>query len=271
LDYRPYTFLLCLALLSCGQGKHPGYTDAGAQLFYKLHRFGDTEKKIKNGDYVKAVIQYTDSAGRLLQETPNSPDGSTIFQYVANHDLPLSGALVYFSEGDSASVINEKWKIKADIRIVKVMTKQEYELEQKRMAELGELEENRRLQRYLRENGLRPDTLGNGAFLLEKEEGKGPGVKAGRKVLVSYKGFFLNGRCFDSAAVKHPLEFTYGAEGQVIEGLELLLGTMREGGKSKIILPSHLAFGGQGSSTGIVPPFSTLIYEVELLKVETNE
>ena len=42
---------------------------------------------------------------------------------------------------------------------------------------------------------------------------------------------------------------------------------MREGEKAKIIIPSQLAFGENGSSTGIVPPYTSVIYEVTMLKV----
>jgi len=58
-----------------------------------------------------------------------------------------------------------------------------------------------------------------------------------------------------------------GDTAQVITGLEIGIKKMREGGKAKIIIPSQLAFGENGSSTGIVPPYTSVIYEVTMLKV----
>ena len=84
---------------------------------------------------------------------------------------------------------------------------------------------------------------------------------------VNYEGRFLNGRFFDSTVKRNqPFEFVYGTELQVIPGLEDAIGRMREGQRALVILPSDLAWGEKGSSTGIVPPFTTVIYEVELLK-----
>ena len=66
----------------------------------------------------------------------------------------------------------------------------------------------------------------------------------------------------------HPYQFRCGDTAQTIEGLEIALKMMRVGEKAKIIIPSQLAFGNNGSSTGIVPPYTTVVYEVTLLKVK---
>ena len=77
----------------------------------------------------------------------------------------------------------------------------------------------------------------------------------------------VHGRFFDSTVKRNqPFEFVFGTELQVIPGLEDAIGRMREGQRALVILPSDLAWGEKGSSTGIVPPFTTVIYEVELLK-----
>jgi len=54
----------------------------------------------------------------------------------------------------------------------------------------------------------------------------------------------------------------------LIDGLDEALGRMYEGEKALVILPSELAFGSFGSAGGIIPPYTTLIYELEVLKVE---
>jgi len=53
----------------------------------------------------------------------------------------------------------------------------------------------------------------------------------------------------------------------VVKGLEEAIGLMKEGEKSLVILPSEQAFGSEGSSTGMIPPFTSLIFEVEILEV----
>jgi FKBP-type peptidyl-prolyl cis-trans isomerase len=46
---------------------------------------------------------------------------------------------------------------------------------------------------------------------------------------------------------------------------------MNEGAKAKFIIPSHLAYGEDGSSTGIIPPYTTVIYEIELLNLTKKQ
>jgi FKBP-type peptidyl-prolyl cis-trans isomerase len=63
------------------------------------------------------------------------------------------------------------------------------------------------------------------------------------------------------------MEFVFGEQGQVIKGFETAISLLNEGAQAKFIIPSQLAYGEKGSSTGIVPPYTTLVYEIELLKL----
>ena len=71
--------------------------------------------------------------------------------------------------------------------------------------------------------------------------------------------------------MSEPLVLKIGDPGQIIKGMDIGLRLMKEGGKAKIIIPSQLGFGDKGSSTGIVPPYTSLIYDVELINIFTNE
>ena len=98
--------------------------------------------------------------------------------------------------------------------------------------------------------------------------GNDKGVKLGDTVVVHYEGKFLNGKFFDSTRQRHEaFQFVYGQQWQVIKGMEDAIGMMREGEKSIFIMPSEMAFGQTGSSTGMIPPFTSLIFEVELVSV----
>jgi FKBP-type peptidyl-prolyl cis-trans isomerase len=104
-------------------------------------------------------------------------------------------------------------------------------------------------------------------YLVPMHNGNGAGIKSGDMLSLAYKGYFISGRMFDSIPERNPLQFRYGDTAQVVKGLEIALKRMQEGEEAKIIIPSQLAFGENGSSTGIVPPYTTVIYEVRLLKV----
>jgi FKBP-type peptidyl-prolyl cis-trans isomerase len=94
-------------------------------------------------------------------------------------------------------------------------------------------------------------------------------VAVGDTVLIHYEGYFLNGNFFDSTHQRNePLQFVYGQQWQVIGGLEKAIGKMHEGDKALVIIPSEQAFGADGSVEGIVPPFTPVVFEVELINVK---
>ena len=97
------------------------------------------------------------------------------------------------------------------------------------------------------------------------KEGDGKEAKVGDKVKVHYSGTLTDGTKFDSSYDRdEPLEFTLG-EGQVITGWEQGVAGMKVGGKRILTIPPELGYGEKGAGT--IPPNSTLLFEIELLKV----
>jgi len=98
--------------------------------------------------------------------------------------------------------------------------------------------------------------------------GKGPQPKPGDDILVNYTGRFTDGKIFDSSLMpgRTPFELHLG-RGEVIKGWDEGLSTMHVGGKRKLTIPPGLAYGAQGYP-GAIPPNSTLIFDVELLKIK---
>lgn len=98
----------------------------------------------------------------------------------------------------------------------------------------------------------------------------GEGVEANdyNKVIVNYTGSLEDGSVFDSSLNpgREPFNFTLGV-GSVIKGWDLGVKGMKVGGKRKLIIPADLGYGENGAGSAI-PPGATLIFEVELLKVE---
>jgi FKBP-type peptidyl-prolyl cis-trans isomerase len=94
--------------------------------------------------------------------------------------------------------------------------------------------------------------------------GKGKKPTASSNVLVHYTGKTIDGNVFDSS-VQRGEPITLGVSG-VISGWTEALQLMKEGDKWELYIPYDLAYGERGAGAQI-PPYATLIFEVELIKV----
>jgi len=108
----------------------------------------------------------------------------------------------------------------------------------------------------------------NGLQIEDLKVGTGPEAKAGDTISVNYSGALENGTVFD-ASEKHggPATFQIGV-GQLIKGWDEGIPGMKVGGKRKLIVPPSLGYGSQNVGNGLIPPNSTLFFEVELLSVQ---
>jgi peptidylprolyl isomerase len=98
--------------------------------------------------------------------------------------------------------------------------------------------------------------------------GAGVTAAAGDSVTVNYVGSLTNGAVFDASANHGTTGFTFNlGAGQVIKGWDMGIVGMKEGGKRKLVIPAELAYGDRGAGN-VIPPGATLIFEVELLKVQ---
>jgi len=103
---------------------------------------------------------------------------------------------------------------------------------------------------------------------LDETVGTGATAEAGDSVTVNYVGALTDGTVFDASANHGTAGFTFtlGA-GQVIKGWDLGVAGMKEGGKRKLVIPAAYAYGDQAIGN-VIPANSTLIFEVELVKVQ---
>jgi FKBP-type peptidyl-prolyl cis-trans isomerase len=101
-------------------------------------------------------------------------------------------------------------------------------------------------------------------YYIETKKGSGPNPKESDIVTVHYTGTLLDGTKFDSSVDRgQPAEFPLNG---VIKGWTEGLQLMKKGGKARLIIPSNLAYGGNPG--GPIPPFSTLVFDVELLDIK---
>lgn len=109
-------------------------------------------------------------------------------------------------------------------------------------------------------------TTPSGLKYVDVKVGNGVSPVKGKQVKVHYTGTLENGKKFDSSVDRNePFSFVIGV-GQVIQGWDEGVMSMKVGGKRKLIIPSKLGYGASGAG-GVIPPNATLLFDVELLDV----
>ena len=106
--------------------------------------------------------------------------------------------------------------------------------------------------------------------------GVGDEALPGMVVIVHYTGWLFDpaakdqrGRKFDSSLDRgQPFSFPLGGR-RVIPGWEQGIPGMKVGGTRRLVIPPDLAYGARGAGNGVIPPNATLVFDVELLAVET--
>jgi FKBP-type peptidyl-prolyl cis-trans isomerase len=124
---------------------------------------------------------------------------------------------------------------------------------------------------YLKKNNITAQKSASGLNYVITMPGAGENAKAGQSVTVNYTGTTLDGKKFDSnvdSTFNHvqPFTFTLG-QGQVIKGWDEGIALLKKGGKARLFIPSHIAYGAQSPSPAI-PANSVLIFDVEVVNIE---
>lgn len=111
--------------------------------------------------------------------------------------------------------------------------------------------------------------LPSGLEYQEVTIGQGRETSNGDTVAAHYLGTLQDGTKFDSSYDRgQPFSFVLGS-GTVIKGWDEGLLGMKVGGKRKLIIPANLGYGDRGAGGGLIPPGATLLFDVELVAVET--
>lgn len=271
-----------------------GFKKSETGLLYKFVRQDANAKKVTKDDVLMLNLSYYTESDSLFFDSKQRPEG---FVYIPLLETTYKGDIMeglgMMAIGDSAIfkviadsffVHNAMMEVPPGIKPGSYLTfyaglidaKNRQALIDEQMKKQGvdpdqmrQYAENEPLERqkYLETNGIVEKPKESGLIYIENIKGKGPKAEKSKKVKVHYAGYLLSGRKFDSSYDRgEPIEFTLG-QGQVIGGWDEGISYMTVGTSAKLIIPSNLAYGTNGSPPNI-PPYSTLIFDVELVGVE---
>ncbi len=264
-------------LFSCNQFKVTENPDGSK---YQIHEEGKG-KKIKTGDILTFDLVIKAANDSTFEDTYKRNQPITMVAQQGTYKGSFENALTHLTEGDSATVfisadslfarmnqplpagVTKGSDFKFIVKIKSTQTREDFQKEQ----DAKKNNEAKLMEDYAKKNFATATKTQSGMYYVVIKAGTGDAIKAGQTVTVDYTGKLMDGKVFDSSVGKPGPKFqvTVG-QGAVIPGWEQALAMMKKGEKAIFFIPSNLAYGEQGG--GPIPPFSSLIFEMEVLDVK---
>jgi FKBP-type peptidyl-prolyl cis-trans isomerase len=291
LAYFSTVVLVTVALISCDT--HPGYSTTKGGIYKKLNQFGECEPALKDAEFFimevsykkyngpdtgyhfqlhhnqlksqqKNVIPHEEGIGNILmQELETMHCGDNITYIVPFSEIDNS-YLSAFAGNDMYSLEQE---IELNLKLIKTFARQGYMDYLMWAAQQSELEETEAIELFLMNDGDKNFEKHGTCYIDYTVKNEGDSIKAGREISIEYTTHLLNEKSLDSTTT---MRFPFGRPEQIIGGLQYGLSWLKEGEQARIYLPSALAFGEKGSSTGIVPRNTPIYFDVKVTDVKTE-
>ncbi len=278
--------ILMLGFQSCNQ-KDKNFKTADSGLRYQFHETNNEAVIPKIDDVVILHLSYETPDGKVLFNSANSK--REYMQTIKGATHPggsFEDALQMMHIGDSATFkINArdffKFSLRRDglpsglkpeddviihVRLKSIVARESYAKQLDKAYHSSEEKEMELLGKYLQNTNVTVEPTASGLYFVSQKKGQGKQAEAGNTVKVHYTGTLISGKVFDSSLGKNPIEFQLGT-GRVIKGWDEGIAMMHVGEKAKLIIPSKLAYGSQGVGD-IILPYSTLVFDVELISAE---
>ena len=254
-------------------------------LSYVMHK-SNKGPKLKLDDVVTLNLKYITSKDSIVFDSWKM--GKPIQLKIAKSSFKgdLMDGLTLLAVGDSASFlinadslftktfgaprpafIDSSSFLSFTVKVISTTTDAALKAEELKAEKENAMKENEVIAKYIADKQMTPSKSSSGLMYIISEPGTGEQAQAGKTVKVHYTGRLLDGTKFDSSLDRNePIEFKLG-QGMVIKGWDEGIALLKVGGKALLIIPSDLAYGSRGAG-GVIPPFSPLTFEVELVSVQ---
>ncbi|MEY3843200.1 MAG: hypothetical protein RIR80_772 [Bacteroidota bacterium] len=254
-------------------------------LSYVMHK-SNKGPKLKLEDVVTLNLKYSTSKDSLVFDSWKMGKPIQLKIAKASFKGDLMDGLTLLTVGDSASFlinadslftktfgaprpafIDSSSFLNFTVKIISTTTDAALKAEELKAEKENAMKENEVIAKYIADKQITPSKSSSGLMYIITEPGSGEQAQAGKTVKVHYTGRLLDGTKFDSSLDRNdPIEFKLG-QGMVIKGWDEGIALLKVGGKALLIIPSNLAYGSRGAG-GVIPPFSPLTFEVELVSVQ---
>jgi FKBP-type peptidyl-prolyl cis-trans isomerase FkpA len=296
------TSALCTAYTGGDKGKIKFTTDPKTGVKYHFFKQNKTAAKPAEGDYAVVMMMYRNDRDSLVFDSRNTPNrrrddtlGVITIPIKKTFNGCLEQGVEMMAAGDSAafsintdSLFFKTFKAKAlppyahagtyltfNVKLIKFQNQKQLQEEQqqkmvKQKMEMEQLkaQEAQTIAKYLSDNKITVQPTADSMYFLSRQNVGGKKIEVGDSISVKYTGMLLNGKVFDATSLHGdvPLKMEYSTSMPLIKGWILALGTMSEGEKARILLPSSLAYGGRAMGPDIAP-YSPMLFDMEVVKV----
>jgi len=257
---------------------------------YKFYEVAEDGKQPALGDFVRVQMVYAYEDSILFDTRGQKRDFEMkLEEPVFEGDIYAAVALM--KEGDSAGFlidatqfftklagnpgqpapdfVEEGVNMTFDVKLTQVMTPEEHQAEISERIEKRKNEEPIVLQKYLEANNMSEKPLESGLYFVNIRDGKGKKPEMGDVLTINFKVMLMDGTVLYDSWQEEPVQFEYGKRFDT-QGLVEGVAMMKEGQMAHLIVPSSIAFGEYGRQ-GLIEPYSTLLYDVELLDIKTKD
>ena len=269
--------LLCVTAVSCR--KHSGFKRSSG-YYYHYHIRNDQNEQPHTGDFVEVNMAIRAGDEVLSPMTHNNMLMDELYRgdiYTALRSMHIGDSATFIFDGPKfyeeflgmGDYPYGKTPVYVDVKLLKILSKEniataeEVYLEQRK--ELRQQEDSL-VKAYANENHF--NNIHKGIYYTYNRKGNGARARKNKTAEILYKGRRLNNEVFDSwMDLEHPRSFEVGKD-QIARGIDIMVQEMNEGDQITVVLPSSLAFGDKGDEAFKIPPFTPVVYEIELLQVK---
>ena len=269
--------LICLSAVSCR--KYSGFKHDSSGYYYRYFNCNEKNERPQTGDFVVVNMGIHTKDTVISPMTQNNMLIDELYKgdiYCALRDMHLGDSATFIFDGPQfyedflgmGEYPYGKKPIYVDIKLLKIMSKQNLEKAEERY------QEQKKLLRHI-EDSLILDYVADyrfenkyyGLHFTYNKRGSGAKAKKNQTVQILLRGRRLDNTVFDNwTDPGQPLTFELGKD-QVARGIDIMVQNMCVGDQVTVVLPSSYAFGDKGNEVFQIPPYTPVVYDVELVKI----